>query len=581
MRKEIDDIYKKEFELKEAEKDAIKNITEDLKLDATETLGVTTKDNEKSYKAPKRADLKITTITAESIEKTKEGKTYYEYIDPKIIRKGIEFYNNKHENAKVTESNFITKRNKKEEPNISGIKKNKEQFNEILNLLIENDDTWKAIAEANEKIATLWTKKLKDGTTAEYSEFFEKTEDRFWSVITSKKDVWTYLLTYLFAGSKNLSYTITENNLINGDTSSYTEKPETTTSTLTYIDENTDFTDKKINATGEAKNIEKVINMTNAPEKITVTRKDGTVVKGIKSTTYTDATDKTAITTYVLESDSKTRVDLNEWDSIAAVVETANTTTKTLNITAEYLKDGVLTGVSEKRIDEIMVSYADAPDNLLITPKWEKTAKKIQKWTVQIWWVDTPTYVYTDTPTKRVTINDGDKIEATTETTTEVAINTTWETIDTNLNDTKKSTEKINFEKTDYALDDKNTYQKEIIKLSELFTDKDNYKKLIADKITIEDIASVTNITHLKNMFTYRKLKSTNETENETFKLVKNFHYDKLTNIDPTKQTYEVTATEKDGIQITAKEGSTKKFTITIKNTDGKMSTWRKDETTV
>lgn len=52
--------------------------------------------------------------------------------------------------------------------------------------------------------------------------------------------------------------------------------------------------------------------MTNAPEKITVTRKDGTVVKGIKSTTYTDATDKTAITTYVLESDSKTRVDLNE-----------------------------------------------------------------------------------------------------------------------------------------------------------------------------------------------------------------------------------------------------------------------------
>lgn len=187
--------------------------------------------------------------------------------------------------------------------------------------------------------------------------------------------------------------------------------------------------------------------------------------------------------------------------------------------------------------------------------------------------MDTPTYVYTDTPTKRVTINDGDKIEATTETTTEVAINTTWETIDTNLNDTKKSTEKINFEKTDYALDDKNTYQKEIIKLSELFTDKDNYKKLIADKITIEDIASVTNITHLKNMFTYRKLKSTNETENETFKLVKNFHYDKLTNIDPTKQTYEVTATEKDGIQITAKEGSTKKFTITIKNTDGKMST--------
>lgn len=50
-------------------------------------------------------------------------------------------------------------------------------------------------------------------------------------------------------------------------------------------------------------------------------------------------------------------------------METANTTTKTLNITAEYLKDGVLTGVSEKRIDEIMVSYADAPDNLLITPK--------------------------------------------------------------------------------------------------------------------------------------------------------------------------------------------------------------------
>lgn len=175
MRKEIDDIYKKEFELKEAEKDAIGIIT--ANLDKTKKReAVYDKEKELyTYKAPKAEIIKDENkITAANI-----GADYYQYIDPKILKKGIELYNNKHPNEKLTESDFIITKNKKEEPNISGITSKSAQFTEFMNLLIDDKGTWDVIAEANEKIATLGTKTLKDGTTQVYSEFFEKTEDIF------------------------------------------------------------------------------------------------------------------------------------------------------------------------------------------------------------------------------------------------------------------------------------------------------------------------------------------------------------------------------------------------------------------
>gem|GEM_PF-2761514 len=50
----------------------------------------------------------------------------------------------------------------------------------------------------------------------QYSQYFDNPENRRGYIIDSEKDIGTFLTSYLFAGSKDLSYLVTENDFSNG-----------------------------------------------------------------------------------------------------------------------------------------------------------------------------------------------------------------------------------------------------------------------------------------------------------------------------------------------------------------------------
>lgn len=202
MQKDIDDIYAKEFALENDEKNAIEDITENLKKDKNPE-----RVKEDWYKVPKAWELKDNNkLTSEEI-----NVGNYKFIDPKILRKGMEIYNSKHQ-EKIKESDIIITKNKKEEINITN--DNTDKIKEIITEIIESEETRKNIAEANNNIRKL-SPKEKDNTP--YSEYYTDPEERERSIIQSEKDIGTYVASYLFTGSKDMSYTITENNLIDGE----------------------------------------------------------------------------------------------------------------------------------------------------------------------------------------------------------------------------------------------------------------------------------------------------------------------------------------------------------------------------
>ncbi len=252
-----------------------------------------------------------------------------------------------------------------------------------------------------------------------------------------------------------------------------------------------------------------------------------------------------------------------------------------LSIKTDYAdKDWIITSAgAAMKIHEIFEDYSNAPKILLFTPKKTWTPIKIEQWTVD----DINTYIYSegDNKWKRIPINEWDKISLP-EKTPEISVNQQRETMKTDLNDTKKSTDKENFEKTDYTLNDNNEYQKQIDSLSWLFATEKNYIDIIWEKDmkTLKDITTPTNISHLKNMLIYRWLKQKWNTKDEIYgteimKLNENI----ASKIDSTKQTYAVETSADKGIIITVNEWSTKKWDIAIKNTGGKLETNRTEKT--
>jgi hypothetical protein len=75
MRKDIDDAYGKEFALEKEEKDAIIKITEDID----------NKENTNRTTQPPKADEIEKANKIKNIDNI--DKSYYKFIDPKIIRK--------------------------------------------------------------------------------------------------------------------------------------------------------------------------------------------------------------------------------------------------------------------------------------------------------------------------------------------------------------------------------------------------------------------------------------------------------------------------------------------------------------
>jgi hypothetical protein len=255
------------------------------------------------------------------------------------------------------------------------------------------------------------------------------------------------------------------------------------------------------------------------------------------------------------------------------IVEKKVTPTETLTFKDKQtdFTDGKLnTKGYEKTIHEVL-DVAKSPKNLQII-RGTKTIDIEQK---TIDWVLTYAEKWKDT---RVIINTGDKI-------IEVPVDTLSDkrkTINTELAKAATITAQSDFEKKpSIEKEDTDVYLKELKNLSKLFTTEADYKELIWDtdnKKTLTDMVTPANIAHFKNMLTYRWLKQTKDDKDAIYGTT-NMTLDTTlaSKIDTAKQTYTVTATDK-GIVITAKEGTTEKWTITIKNTAWKIYTERTEK---
>lgn len=241
----------------------------------------------------------------------------------------------------------------------------------------------------------------------------------------------------------------------------------------------------------------------------------------------------------------------NEWNkkAIHEVVDVAKSPKK-----LQIIRGTVEINIEQKTINNIL-TYAE---------KWKDTRIVIKKW---------------------------DKIEEVTEKTPEIKIADTRKTIRTELNKEWTKTAKTNFEWATYTLDDKNTYQTQIGKISNLFTS--DYKRLISEtnqttfKSLIKD-----NTSEFKNMFTYMSLK-----QNDKKNTDENFKTDKLDltaakaltsntdkTIDLTKQNFALKEATDTKTTITVTKNSTdvnniaKEWSITLATDEkGKLTVTREE----
>lgn len=482
MGDKIDGIYNTQFEIKDAnEKAAIKDLTEKSELD-TKPLWRRVKkdDNTEEYTSPKWSEIKEKFKNTKMIDKITKDENMYKWLDPAVIQQWIKLYNNnKEKKINYNESDFIANKNIKKNIDANKLK-------DILTAITDDNWTFDIIAKANNNIQKIST----DSEKKQYSEYFNNPEEKNSYSINTEEDIGKYLVSYLFAGSKDLAYTMTESwfKMNRTDTPVITTTPEPIKKAETLVF-NTGYVDEKGIITKDVKKekIHDIIDMKTAPENIKITGK-------------------------------------RNWKEITTI------------------------------------------------GKLDKTYKEGGK-TIS---------TYVDNSWKRIPVFKWDKISLS-ETTPEITINQKRESIKANLNDTKKSVDKTSFEKTDYILNDKNTYEKEIDGLSWLFTTEKNYTSIIWEKDikTMKDMTATTNISHLKNMFTYRWLKQTKDNKDKVYGTDK-MTLDKniMSKIDSTKQTYTIEATTEKGIIITVNEWSTKKWDISIKNTSGKLETKRTEKTT-
>lgn len=414
----------------------------------------------------------------------------------------------------------------------------------------------------------------KTSTTGKTGDVLTSANDRNTKQKESRKekgiklwaDIALFAWAYLMKGSDNLAYSITETDGLKNEESEAPKDEETkytvTAATkLIQADDVTKTTDLKKDALVTSVKWEVEQTWTELGLKDNLDKKH-TKVKTADGTLWR------VLSSLLQEKKEDTEEDTNE-----------------LNIESQYLAtDGTLTGVTAKKIHEIFYpNFASAPEKLIFTSKTEgKTKVNIEKGKIKLYGNEIDTYIYSDvTPKTRVKIYDGDKLEAA-EAVAET-INTKRTTISTALNATTISTDKSKFEWANSEpvfLDDKNTYQTQIANLSALFLTETNYANLIWDtdqKATLKDMLTATNLPHFKNMLKYRWLKQKEGKETAVYGTDKATIDTTITKMDAT-YTYDVTsATLNDGIVITAKDGTTEKWTITIKNVSGKVTAEWKD----
>ncbi len=206
----IDKIYAEEFALEKEEKEAITDLTKNLDTTDGEwrTAGI-----EKSYQSP----------SAKALQKNFEDKKAKEefiksisdldaeqlgFIDPAIIQKGILFYNKDKNHTPVSQESLIDPKNRK----VKVENKDKATFTAIITEIIDNESTRNTIAKANNNI---WETVKDKNWKAVPSEYFNDSKEKVNYIINNAQDTWRYLASYLFAGSKDISYIVTENKLEN------------------------------------------------------------------------------------------------------------------------------------------------------------------------------------------------------------------------------------------------------------------------------------------------------------------------------------------------------------------------------
>lgn len=415
MKEKIDGIYQKEFKLDPKEIECIQKMKWDgsFKIwDEKRKKVVTKEDGTKEYRyiVPKADEIKESMSEWEiSSELATKYKDYLSFIDPKILEKGIILYNEKagkDGKDKITQSNFVMTKNGKLEINVKGIQNNPDDFKNIIKALLDSDETWKTIATANANIRETTTVKGKDNAV-QMSEYFEDISDRNLSIIKSEQDIAAYFGAYLFAGSKSLAYTVTENKLVQ----------------IEWISEDTDtqeklttYTVKEQTKLYQESDIKKPIDVYSGMT-VTATKSE----KKTGEALWLTGEDKTEFTQVML-ADGKTI----GWIKTAAMKETVVVTDKSkeLNINTKYATvsaDGVYTltaAVEPVKIHNIFTGQL--PEKLRFTSKklWTKTEiiKGINP-------EDSNTYTYLDAKSKnRVVIHEWDQIEAATEEKTVVEI---------------------------------------------------------------------------------------------------------------------------------------------------------------
>jgi hypothetical protein len=88
--------------------------------------------------------------------------------------------------------------------------------------VMRDKNTRDSIATANKRIQGI--SKGKDNT--QYSPYLDNSDEIIGYRINTQKDIGRYLVSYLFAGSKDLANTMTENKFINDHIDTPVQKPK-------------------------------------------------------------------------------------------------------------------------------------------------------------------------------------------------------------------------------------------------------------------------------------------------------------------------------------------------------------------
>lgn len=322
----INEKYAKKYSLSKEQKDAVKELTKNIKNDK--------KLFEEASKRPSAEEFKekFDTINKKDSFTKNITNEQFKHMDTKVMSKAIATHNKKYEGDKaeqidpkdyfVTNSKWWLELN----TNIQA-----DQQKKMVNMIIDDDTTRKSITTANKKIMWEATKNVLGETSKDLSRNDLETNERYKYSINTPKDLSIALTSYLFAGSKELDYVITETkfsedpragkvNTVNTGSST----PPETTKTEVKFNEKLATLEGVITEEWAKKSIDEIIDMTNPPEKIKITKADGKTTT--EATLKKDFWKEKKTTYIVMTKDNKEeKVTVGIWDKIEPVqkVETA------------------------------------------------------------------------------------------------------------------------------------------------------------------------------------------------------------------------------------------------------------------